>query len=325
MRLHQHVSKRTAQSFVRASSQAGAVQSKIDAPHVEVIGSHYAYVLRGPASSIKLFFPCQALNWRSFRHFLFLLFSAPFARADVVVGANTSYFSNWTFATGVSPKGTGLPAGTVLTGTLGNQPFTLTASTGSTPPLDFFRSYVDGAAQYFSSAGTDALPANIGLDTSGANASWWDINRGELVYQFTAALPVGTTIFSHDYDPGDSVVFRFYRCDGSQIDASGFNYMQVSTVNPGIINRPSAGSADSYWEIIGNSSPNSSDMLSGLQITDAGVCRITTLSNDSTNGTVDFTLGQPAASSTNAVPMSNPLALILLSMGLGWFAWRRKL
>jgi hypothetical protein len=247
------------------------------------------------------------------------------AQADMVVQPNSQYFSGWAFASITQPAAKPIPAGTPLVGMLGQRAFTITASGNTTPALDNFTTW--GSAT--TNLGSVSLPADIGLLTPSAAANLWEIDRGELVYVFLDPLPAGTTLFSHDFDNGESVDYRFFRCDGTQIDASGFEFMQIATAgNPSTITRPAAGVADSVWHIAGVGTANN-NITSGLILNSAEVCSIKTFSNNTTGrGSVDFTLGALAASLVRpvvAVPALGWPGMALLGVALaGLAAWRRR-
>jgi hypothetical protein len=245
------------------------------------------------------------------------------AQADVVVAAGSRYFKDWVFS--VVPRRSGtLPAGAPLAGALGPLGFTIVGTAGTLPALSLFQAGWESVY-----LGSIHLPADIGLPSS--PTTLWEVSRGELVYTFSAPLPSGATLFSHDFDQGESVEYRFYRCDGTPVDASGFEFLRIADPGgtPGIVSRPAAGAADSVWRIAANDAATD-NTTSGLIIRSSQVCRIRTLSDTLPGrvGTVDFLLGMPPApppGAARAVPGLGLPGLALLGAGMAGLAgWRRR-
>lgn len=265
--------------------------------------------------------PPRASHWRWAAAWL-ATFGPAVSQADVVVTAHSQYFRDWTFSEVPLRAGT-IAAATPVSGTLGSRTFTIVGTAGTTPALSRFQA---GWSSTF--LGSTNLPADIGLPS--AVTTLWEVSKGELVYTFSAPLPSGTTLFSHDFDSGESVEYRFYRCDGSQVDASGFEFLRIANPGgtPSTVSRPAAGAADSVWRIAA-SDATTGDTTSGLIFRSSQVCRIKTFSNTLAGaGTVDFLLGMPPPprpGAAQAVPALGAPALALLGAGLAGLAgWRRR-
>lgn len=263
----------------------------------------------------------HATHWRWVAAWL-ATFGPAIAQADVVVAAHSQYFRDWTFSEVPQRAGT-IAAGTAVPGTLGGRAFTIVGTASTTPALSRFQA---GWSSTF--LGSLNLPIDIGLPS--AATTLWEVSTGELVHTFSAPLPSGTTLFSHDFDSGESVEYRFYRCDGSQVDASGFEFLRIADPGgtPSTVSRPAAGAADSAWRIAA-SDATTNNTTSGLILRSSQVCKIKTFSRVlAGTGTVDFLLGTPPPprpGAAQAVPALGAPALALLGAGMAGLAgWRRR-
>lgn len=208
--------------------------------------------------------------------------------ATIQVQPNSNYFSGWQMAkfTTAVPTPT---AGTPINATVAGVPFTI--NTLGTPPANWA---TWGGSQSASLMSSTDLPANIGIPTDPGNV--WEVGAGEVSVKFQSPVPPGTTIFSHDIDRTDAVEYRFYRCDGTQVDASSVDFLQIATANNPNQTPPVANAADSFWELssVGNVYLNGT--TAGLVVNATDVCEIRAKELGLPNHTtVDMMLGLPPA------------------------------
>ena len=207
------------------------------------------------------------------------------ARAETVAAAS-QYFNGWQmakFAETVS-----MPvAGTPINATLGGAPFTIN-TVGANPT----RWLTWGGAQNGYLMWPSDLPANIGLPTDTGNV--WELGAGEISIKFQTPMVPGTTLFSHDFDNADAMEYRFYRCDGTQVDARLVEFLQISTANNPVQTPPVTGATDSFWKL---ASPTTSGLVGttvGLVVKAADVCEISAKELGSPrHSTIDMMLGIP--------------------------------
>lgn len=234
------------------------------------------------------------------------------------VAANSKYFQGWQMAKFVASVPRPV-AGTSIAATLGGTPFTIN-SVGVAP-----RVYATwGGAQNGQLMYSPYLPTAIGLPTDPGNV--WEFAGGEISIKFQAPMAVGTTLFSHDIDGPNVMEYRFYRCDGTQVDATSVDFLQIATANNPAQTPPVAGASDSFWRLASVANVNIDGATSGLVVNSADVCEIRTKELSTSGGnTVDFMLGiGPAKPSAVPVPVDSSWALLLASMGLIGLAIRRR-
>lgn len=206
------------------------------------------------------------------------------------VSANSGFFKNWAMAT-FSPAVTSPVVGTPIQASVTGQAFTITASNMATSGATW--STWGGILSSYLMSSTD-LPAAIGLPTPSGNV--WELGGGEVSIKFSAPMPANTTLFSHDFDNTDAVEYRFYRCDGTQVDATVVEFLQIATANNPVQTPPVAGAADSFWKLASPTAGVLSGTTSGLIVKATDVCEIRTKELGLPgHSTVDFQLGVPPA------------------------------
>ncbi|WP_460483226.1 Ig-like domain-containing protein [Comamonas humi] len=225
------------------------------------------------------------------------------AHAQTSVAANSQYFTGWQMAKFTATVAKPV-AGTPINATLGGAPFTIN-TLGATP-----RTYATwGGGQNGGLMGSTDLPANIGLPTDPGNV--WELGAGEISVKFPAPMVAGTTLFSHDFDGTDAVEYRFYRCDGSQVDATSVEFLQIATANNPAQTPPVAGATDSFWKLASVANVALNGTTSGLVVKAADVCEIRT--RESGSSTVDFMLGIPPvpapANDTGSTTQGQPVTI----------------
>lgn len=215
------------------------------------------------------------------------------ARAETPVAANSQYFTGWKMAKFVTAVPTPT-AGTPINATIGGTPFTI--NTVGAPPTTWA---TWGSAQSNMLMSSTDLPANIGLPTDPGNV--WEVGAGEVSMKFQAPMVVGTTLFSHDFDSADAMEYRFYRCDGTQVDASLVEYLQIATANNPVQTPPVAGATDSFWKLASPTTGPLNGTTVGLVVKAADVCEIRAKELGlPRHSTIDMMLGIP--------PTPNPVA-----------------
>lgn len=243
------------------------------------------------------------------------------AQAQTVVAAGSQYFKGWQmakFTTTVSQP----VAGTAISASLGGATFTVNTLGAAPSTYGTWGGGQNGDLMY----STD-LPADIGLPTDPGNV--WELGGGEISIKFQAPMAVGTTLFSHDFDNKNVVEYRFYRCDGTQVDATSVSFLQIATANNPAQTPPVAGASDSFWKLASVADVALDGTTSGLVVNAADVCEIRTKEFGLSRGnTVDFMLGigprrDSGGAGANSVPVDSPWALLLASAGLIGLAMRR--
>ncbi|MGF6212651.1 IPTL-CTERM sorting domain-containing protein [Comamonas sp. 4034] len=215
------------------------------------------------------------------------------AHAETPVAANSQYFTGWKMAKFVTAVPTPT-AGTPINATIGGTPFTIN-TVGTAPTV--WATWGSGQSTALMSS-TD-LPANIGLPTDPGNV--WEVGGGDISMKFQAPMVVGTTLFSHDFDSADAMEYRFYRCDGTQVDASLVEYLQIATANNPVQTPPVAGATDSFWKLASPTTGPLGGTTAGLVVKATDVCEIRAKELGlPRHSTIDLMLGIP--------PTPNPVA-----------------
>ncbi len=215
------------------------------------------------------------------------------AHAEAPVTANSQYFTGWRMAKFVTATPTPT-AGTPINATVGGTPFTI--NTVGTPPTTWA---TWGSSQSTMLMSSTDLPVNIGLPSDPGNV--WEVGAGEISMKFQAPMVVGTTLFSHDFDSADAMEYRFYRCDGTQVDASQVEFLQIATANNPVQTPPVANATDSFWKLASPTTGPLAGTTVGLVVKAADVCEIRAKELGlPRHSTIDLMLGIP--------PTPNPVA-----------------
>lgn len=257
-------------------------------------------------------------NWKKGLGLCVIAVAAGTAAQAAVVSADSQFFKDWRMAT-FSPNVTAPVVGTPINAVVAGNQFTITASNMAASGRTWATWGGSTSTNLMSS--TD-LPTNIGVPTPAGNV--WELGGGQVSIKFTAPMPTGTTLFSHDFDATDAVEYRFYRCDGTQVDATAVSFLQIATANNPVQTPPVGGAADSFWKLASPTTGGLAGTTSGLTINAANVCEIrTTELGLPRHSTVDFQLGippTPVAGPPTPVPATGPAALALLSLGIAGMA-----
>lgn len=217
-----------------------------------------------------------------------VLLASAASAATISVPASSNYFVGWQMAVYTTPVPTPV-AGTPINASVGGLPFTI--NTVGPAPVTYATWSSSTSASLMSS--TD-FPAAIGVPTAPGNV--WEVGGGEIAIKFPTPMPKGTTLFSHDFDRNDAVEYRFYRCDGSQIDATGVDFLQIATANNPTQTPPVAGAADSFWKLASVANVGLLGTTSGLVVNGADVCEIRAKELGLPgHTTIDYMLGMPPA------------------------------
>lgn len=245
-------------------------------------------------------------------YFLALLIAASFQThaAEITVAPNSMYFSGWNFSSlnpNSRPERINMSPGETISGTFNGSPLSWTVNASPTP--DTFGVWTNG----FNAFGTN-LPANISRPSPSPGQGF--INRGEAQFSSTSPFPTGTTIFFQDVDNyvndtnRELANFRFYNCSGGQIDAAGFDFLKISTINTPSYSIQGAAPSQ-YWQVAATigSDPNT---VNGITIRSHEVCRIDIQAlRPGSGGSINYFLGAPP----NAVPTAAPTISGTLQVG----------
>ncbi|ARU04675.1 hypothetical protein CCO03_08305 [Comamonas serinivorans] len=236
---------------------------------------------------------------------------SPGAHAEVVT-ADSNYFAGWQVAIFDDPAVT-FAKGTPVSATLQGMPFTLDwlgdVGSGSHPWLRWSGTNLNLMSS------TATRPANIGLPTAAAG-NVWEAGGGVHSVKFLAPMLVGTTLISHDLDATDASQYRFFRCDGTQLDAAAsVEFLQISTSSIPTQTPPVAGAVDSFWQLESPANAPTNGIVSGLIIKATDVCEIrTTELGRSGHSTIDYMLALAPAepqpvNDTRSTPVNTPITI----------------
>ncbi|MGF6212314.1 hypothetical protein [Comamonas sp. 4034] len=239
------------------------------------------------------------------------LFSASHSSAaEVTVGADSNYFSGWSFSAFPPPpsgttywyymNGTGAPGPDVLPGgggqTIGDfngNPLTWTVD----PPSRLITAGVWAGTNAFGNS--SYLPLNIGVPAIRPGQGF--LSRGTASFSSASPFRQGAVLFFQDVDGNEDFKFHFQDCTGNIVDGGDFDFLKIST--SGTPSYFIEGTAPAqYWRVtsaIGND-PNT---VNGIVIKSPDVCQIVVDGDKpSIGGSVNMFLGSPPNEVPTAVP-----------------------